>query len=729
LKTNLPLINTSILFGPYIRQEVQHKFQATSGSGTYQIRYDCKLHAAIKKWLPEGRDVGGLTPIFKISVVSDGNPTPHKEQIFYREDFAQLGAWTEIIFDYDYPVVENTYEQSELFHMNPENVNNEKLFGVEFVLTILEPGYQYFIDKFEYNTSRSRELLFPQAGFNISEQLGEFDNDPAIVSWFGIDEPGSIDNYLPMNEVQNIIEGWAANNYNVRQFTAMDVGNNIYEYGNSKIIDYSNLVQPVHYNINCYWINYPNRSSSTASLIANYNHAMSVYDEVRKYDDEFGASIQMHNFFNLDLPSPDQIVNNVNLALLFGSKELTFWCLQTTSSTDGILDIYGNPKSDGRFYKLKDYIIPRLKGEFGKVLKRCEVLDIFPYGTSPDIDYVSTIYSNASVALDLSSYNHLDTDDKYFMMLNRHYSAPDYDEFTINFENLNFGPSFSNVSLTNYAVILDHINIIPDQNHNASVDVTIEPGHAKLFKVGPTLLQGGTLVVDETISQDVIVKNDINVEEDVKVNIVSYKLTIDNCTFNIDDGDLLPLITSEIDLVNNGKLKFDLWSRSLLACQSNNHPKLVWGMYPGEGENPIAYEVHKKSGVSFYKVATVSASTFEYIDNSEIIYTGTGEENGSTKQYKIVAIFNENPSQTSNIVSVNVNRDSIEKSSEDASDNQQPQSFFLSNNFPNPFNSQTNIKFGIAADTFVNIEIFNILGDKVMTIESVMLQMKMEFPK
>lgn len=45
-----------------------------------------------------------------------------------------------------------------------------------------------------------------------------------------------------------------------------------------------------------------------------------------------------------------------------------------------------------------------------------------------------------------------------------------------------------------------------------------------------------------------------------------------------------------------------------------------------------------------------------------------------------------------------------------------PTSFFLGNNLPNPFNSETVISFGLSQPSQVTIEIFNILGQKVKTL-------------
>jgi hypothetical protein len=47
-----------------------------------------------------------------------------------------------------------------------------------------------------------------------------------------------------------------------------------------------------------------------------------------------------------------------------------------------------------------------------------------------------------------------------------------------------------------------------------------------------------------------------------------------------------------------------------------------------------------------------------------------------------------------------------------------PINFKLHQNFPNPFNPATTIQFEIPERTFVNIDIFNLLGQKVKTLLS-----------
>jgi hypothetical protein len=49
-------------------------------------------------------------------------------------------------------------------------------------------------------------------------------------------------------------------------------------------------------------------------------------------------------------------------------------------------------------------------------------------------------------------------------------------------------------------------------------------------------------------------------------------------------------------------------------------------------------------------------------------------------------------------------------------ENKMPTSFFLSQNFPNPFNPVTKIKYSVPYSTFVSMKVFNLLGQEVTTL-------------
>ncbi len=101
----------------------------------------------------------------------------------------------------------------------------------------------------------------------------------------------------------------------------------------------------------------------------------------------------------------------------------------------------------------------------------------------------------------------------------------------------------------------------------------------------------------------------------------------------------------------------DFWENNLLVTPtSSNHPRLSWAGYPG---TVIGYKIYRKYGTQFVPLASVSSSTFEYVDNDLTI---NNIVSGGTVEYYVRGIFSANSeSIASNTVSVNVSGQSPEK--------------------------------------------------------------------
>lgn len=106
---------------------------------------------------------------------------------------------------------------------------------------------------------------------------------------------------------------------------------------------------------------------------------------------------------------------------------------------------------------------------------------------------------------------------------------------------------------------------------------------------------------------------------------------------------------------------------------------------------------------------------FEYIDTVQtdvLTYQEVGLNADNVYFYKVCAFNDVGISDFSNTVSATT------KSNTGLTNHtvSQAEGYFLSDNFPNPFNPSTTIKFGIPVNSFVILKIYNSIGKEVETI-------------
>lgn len=145
----------------------------------------------------------------------------------------------------------------------------------------------------------------------------------------------------------------------------------------------------------------------------------------------------------------------------------------------------------------------------------------------------------------------------------------------------------------------------------------------------------------------------------------------------------------------------------------NNHPKPYW--VASTDPNFDYYEVWKLKNGSWSMIATTS-NTY-YVDNSETRYVGGIGQSADYVYYKVRAVDDYDQfSAYSNTVSAKVNEGTTEEKIVINPDEEMVVVFNLANNYPNPFNPSTEISFGLPEESFVNIKVFNILGEEVAEI-------------
>lgn len=107
---------------------------------------------------------------------------------------------------------------------------------------------------------------------------------------------------------------------------------------------------------------------------------------------------------------------------------------------------------------------------------------------------------------------------------------------------------------------------------------------------------------------------------------------------------------------------------------------------------------------------------FRYIDSVSadiLTYQETGLTTDNLYFYKVCSYNSFGLSDFTNTVSARAEKTNIIKNISEI-----PGGYFLGNNFPNPFNPSTSIKFGIPSYTFVRLTVYNSLGLEVENLIS-----------
>ena len=142
---------------------------------------------------------------------------------------------------------------------------------------------------------------------------------------------------------------------------------------------------------------------------------------------------------------------------------------------------------------------------------------------------------------------------------------------------------------------------------------------------------------------------------------------------------------------------------------SGGYPYLTWSHSSNSGDYWTAYGIYRSvvsggGGLgNFSKIATIAKTSTNYTDYDYAIH------GPMTAYYKIAVINGERESEFTETLDIGVG---FYKSGNDSKE----LSYKLFQNYPNPFNPTTSIKFAIKEDSFVTLEIFDILGNEVRTL-------------
>ncbi len=154
--------------------------------------------------------------------------------------------------------------------------------------------------------------------------------------------------------------------------------------------------------------------------------------------------------------------------------------------------------------------------------------------------------------------------------------------------------------------------------------------------------------------------------------------------------------------------------QNLKSLWYNNHPKITWEANIEPDFNH--YEIYKKKNSSTYNFFANTTNT-NYVDYTETKYSPRSG-NKIYISYKVKAVDNSNKKSllTPSSISFAVNG-GIEKTAFNENDTNVDLSVYkLYPNYPNPFNPTTQINYQIPKDGYVNLTIYNMLGQKVFTL-------------
>ncbi len=570
-----------MIWGPYYIQDVA--YYTKSLNGTYDaVEYTTDFQLKLEDIGPDTANAS--TPLCIIQTTQSSCSSLNHIDCTYiiaadtltRSRFTQLNQFKK------FPLTDYTLENDSCYGSSgsqfPQPMTNRMTgsgdeYSTPFVSTrqyveynviwLGHPSYVLSIDSIVVSDLRGRELipLSPFAEQRILAQADAFNNlayTDSVVGWIGFDEPASIDLYEPIRIVTNILDDYTQERRSVwlpwRAFwdgAYESRGNNLGAMGLIPWEEFAKRTDRINLTQNSYLFDLPcNESNSNLTpcmgdyrVINIWRFANLLYKPAYELDPHWGASIQCGevdppypNSYQRDIRS-HEFLYTANLALMYGAKFLSLYTYfaqepylnHTFYTYRAIVEFPNYPITNAeltdKYYTLRDTLSPRLKGLFGKTLKKLIATDqylnidalIDPQNAPATYNYVEYIETtggpNDECFVDLGFFE--DSQDpslNYFMPVNRYYSNKYH--LTFGLQNLT---SYVNWQIYDY-VDTTGFTVLPN-NGKVEFSEDIYPGDAKLYSVLPVIKYGGTLISDETAGEGGTLKGDMTIDNGAALSI------------------------------------------------------------------------------------------------------------------------------------------------------------------------------------------------------------------
>ncbi|OQY74414.1 MAG: hypothetical protein B6D44_04320 [Ignavibacteriales bacterium UTCHB2] len=566
-----------MIWGPYYNQDMYYYTKSLNGtydSVLYRVDFQLMLESIGPDTANQETPLCIIQAFHSNAVTTDslGCTDTLTSRIIKRKDFTFLNQFSKYTAP-DYTLLHSDCDNSlsSTFDqplnqfgasLNSKSSGIPKVSGRQYieyrVFWLGHPSYVLSVDSIIVSDLRAREIFGKDSTIyrqNIIKQANAYKSEftDSVYGWLGFDEPASIDLYEPIRIVRNILDNAStpAQRRSLwipwRAFWdgAYESRNN--KFGAMKLIpweEFGKRVGRVNVIQNSYLFDLPCNDSAAIwfpSVCSGdwrntniWRHSTLMYKPAYELDPYFGVSIQCgevdppyKNSYQRDIRS-HEFLYTANLALMHGAKFLSLYTYFAQASYNNDTTIYTkraivqypsvitDVELTDKYYTLKDTLSPRLKGSFGKTLKKLTPTEQFlNIDASNSYNFISHFSGNLECLPSTSDYDlgfftdSLSRD--YFMIISRYYN---YSGSCPIFINLDESCLYNNLILTKYVADTTY-NIL----RNDPIRVNLTRGDAELYRIYPVVRWGGSLLANDTINAGETLYDDMTIESGATLTV------------------------------------------------------------------------------------------------------------------------------------------------------------------------------------------------------------------